>query len=205
MPTIRLVASTYYLSSTTYLSLSDESNMYTNTDSTTFATVENIVKGTTTCYLYIRGFNFNAVPANATVTSFTVKLKAYHTGGNTSTSYAPKLCHNTAQLIGNCSSQLQTSVQTYTFTGLSDTFSDLVEYGSDFGIRINCRRAKNNVTAYFYIYGAEIEVNYTIPEILYLKVNGEYKACNKIYKKINNVWTEVTLDSLTEPGVYIKK
>ena len=45
----------------------------------------------------------------------------------------------------------------------------------------------------------------TSNESLHLKVNNSWVRVSKIYKKINNVWTEVTLDSLTEPSIYIMK
>lgn len=35
--------------------------------------------------------------------------------------------------------------------------------GNNFGIRINCRRASRNTAGYMYIYGAEIEVTYSVP------------------------------------------
>ena len=50
-----------------------------------------------------------------------------------------------------------------------------------------------------------IEVICTPNESLHLKVNNSWVRVSKIYKKINNVWTEVTLDSLTEPSIYIMK
>ncbi|MBR3466539.1 MAG: hypothetical protein IKH15_04900, partial [Bacteroidales bacterium] len=42
-------------------------------------------------------------------------------------------------------------------------WEEIVAAWSDFGIRINCRRNSRNTTAYIYIYGAEIEVDYTVP------------------------------------------
>lgn len=78
-----------------------------------------------------------------------------------------------------------------------------------------------------YFYGAEFTVTYhstqgytynilnaSIPhtlelidfnEALHMKINGNWVRIAKVYKKINNVWTEVTLDSLTEPNIYIMK
>lgn len=41
MVTIRLVPSTYYLSNTSYLSVSNANNMCNNTDNDTYATVTN--------------------------------------------------------------------------------------------------------------------------------------------------------------------
>lgn len=51
----------------------------------------------------------------------------------------------------------------HTFTGVTADWETIKGYGSNFGIRINCRRASRNTAGYVYIYGAEIEVDYTIP------------------------------------------
>lgn len=162
MATIRLVPSTYYLSNTQYLSVSNASNMYTNTDSTTYATVTNSRARTSSYYIYLRGFNFDDVPSNAVVSSFTVKLKGYESGVSTSTSYQPYLVNETTTINGSCS-PLGTSSATRTFSGVSASWETISGYGDNFGIRINCRRASSNTTGYVYIQGAEIEVEYTIP------------------------------------------
>ena len=162
MATIRLTPSTYYLSSSSYLSVSDANNMYDNTDSTNYATVYNSRSSTSSYYIYLRGFNFDAVPANAVVSSFTIKLKAYESGVSTSDSYKPYLADGTTAINGSCTA-ITTSASVHTFTGLTADWETIVGYGSDFGIRINCRRASRNTAGYVYIYGAEIEVTYTIP------------------------------------------
>lgn len=161
MATIRLVPSTYYLSNSSYLSVSSASNMYTNTDSTTYATVTNSRTSTSSYYIYIRGFNFDDVPSNAEVSSISIKLKAYHSGGNTSTIY----CYDDTTQVSSAGSTtaLGTSATVHTFTNTTIDWDTLKGYGSDFGIRINCRRSSRNTTAYVYIYGAEIEVTYTVP------------------------------------------
>lgn len=161
MPTIRLVPRTYYLSSTN-LSVSNEQNMYNNTDNTTYTTVENTRKGTTTYYIYLRDFNFNDIPSNATVNSFSIKLKARESGINTSTSYAPKLCNNTNEITSTFDA-VETTATVLTARNHTDDFDAIKNYGSNFGIRINCRRASRNTAGSVYIYGAEIEVNYTVP------------------------------------------
>ena len=163
MATIRLAPSTYYLSNTSYLSVSNENNMYNNTDNTIYATVTNSQNGTSNYYIYLRGFNFSSVPSDAIVNSFTVKLKANESGISTSTDYRPYLCNGTTQITDAYSNVLSTSVQTLTFSNGSMTWETLKGYGDNFGIRINCRRANRNTTGYAYIYGAEIEVDYTIP------------------------------------------
>ena len=162
MATIRLIPSTYSLSKTEYLSVSNASNMYNNTDNTTYATVTNSKAKTSSYYIYLKGFNFDAIPSNATVNSFTVKLKAYEKGVNTSSSYAPKLVNDTTTITSSCSA-ITTSAKTLTFTGVTADWNTIVGYGSNFGIRINCRRANKNTTSYVYIYGAEILVDYTVP------------------------------------------
>lgn len=162
METIRLVPSTYQLSNTSYLKITNPGNIYTNTDSTTYATVTNSQTGTTSYYLYIRGFNFDSIPDNAIVSSFTVKIKANESGGSTSTSYRPYLCNGSTALTNAYSNVINTTTQVLTFS-CSATWETIKGYGANFGIRINCRRNSRNTQATFNIYGAEILVEYTVP------------------------------------------
>ena len=175
MATIRLVPSTYYLSSTSYLSVSSASSMYNNTDNTSYATVTNSRTSTTSYYIYLRGFNFDDIPEGAIVNSFTIKLKARESGVSTSTSYKPYLANGTTTINGSCD-VITTTATVNTFTGLSADWDTILGYGSDFGIRINCRRASRNTTGYMYIYGAEIEVDYTIPVHHSITINNSTTA-----------------------------
>ena len=163
MATIRLIPSKYYLSSESYLSVSGASYMYANTDnSANYATVTNTRNNSTTSYyIYIRGFNFNDVPNDAVVSNIAIKLKAYHSNGNTSTIY----CYNGTTQVASAGSAtaLTTSATVKTFTNTTINWATLKSYGDNFGIRINCRRSNKSSAAYIYIYGAEIEVTYTIP------------------------------------------
>lgn len=163
MAIARLIPSTYSLSNSQYLSVSNANRMYANTDSTDYATVSNSQNGTTSYYIYIKGFNFDAIPSGARVTSWKVKLKANMSGGSTSSSYSPKLCNNTSQITSTCSA-ITTTVQTLTFTGVSLDWDTIKGYGANFGVRINCRRNNRNTAASFNIYGVEIEVEYTVPD-----------------------------------------
>ena len=171
MATIRLVPSTYYLSNSTYLSVTNPSNMYANTDSTTYGQVYNSRSSTTSYYIYLRGFNFDDVPSDAIVSSITIKIKAYHSGGNTSTIY----CYDGTTQIAACGSTtaLSTSATVKTFTNTTVDWDTLKGYGSDFGIRINCRRSNKSTAAYVYIYGAEIDVEYTVPVYHNVTVTGD--------------------------------
>lgn len=164
MATIRLVPSTYAVSSTNYLSVSSASNMYHNTDNTTYATITNTYASTSSRYLYLRGFNFDDIPDGAVINSFTVKIKGYESGLNTSTSYAPRLANGTSAISNTtASSNFGTSTKTITIPTGALTWQQINNYGSDFTIMVYVRRNSRNTTGYFYCYGAEIEVNYTIP------------------------------------------
>lgn len=163
MSTIRLIPSIFYnAAGTTYLTVEDENNALTNTDSTTYATVNNIYASTTSRYIYLQGFNWDDIPSGAVINSFDIKLKAKESGGSTSTSYRPVLCKGTSTYSNAYCDPITTtaSVHSFTFTQDFDTFRD---DGDDFGIRINCRRGSRNTAASFKIYGAEIYVDYTIP------------------------------------------
>lgn len=163
MATIRLIPSTIYnAAGTSYVQITNESNAYTNTDSTTYATIYNRNASTSSRYVYIRGFNFDDIPSAAVVTSFTIKMKGYESGISTSTSYQPYLANGTSAINGSCS-PFTTSTTTRTFSGVTADWETIKGYGDNFGIRLNCRRASRNTTGYVYLYGAEIEVEYTVP------------------------------------------
>lgn len=164
MATIRLIPSTYAVSGTNYLSVSDASNMYTNTDSTTYATITNTNASTSSRYLYIRGFNFSSIPSNATINSFTVKIKGYESGLSTNTSYAPRLANGTSALSNTTATEnFGTSTKTITIPTGALTWEQMSNtYGSNFTIMVYVRRNNKNTTGYFYCYGAEILVDYSV-------------------------------------------
>lgn len=163
MATIRLTPSIFYnAAGDYYLDVTDENNALTNTDSDTYATVHNTYSSTTNRYVYLQGFNWDAIPSGAVINDFSIKLKARESSGSTSTSYRPVLCKGTS-VYSNAYCDPITStvgVKEFTFTQAFETFRD---DGEEFGIRINCRRGSRNTASYHYIYGAEILVDYTIP------------------------------------------
>ena len=179
MATARLVASAYSVTGTVVVN-QNETSLYTNTDnSSNPARITHTTSGTSSYYLYLKGFNFSDVPSNAVVSSFTVKVKGYETSLSTSTSYAPRLYNNTSGTTwstitgaSTASSNFGTSTNTITvpYTGTWDT---LKGYGSNLGIRLVIRRSNRNTQGYLYIYGAEIEVTYTIPVYHTVDITGE--------------------------------
>lgn len=161
MATARLIASSYTTSGSA-VSVSSASNMYTNTDSSNYATLTHTNKNTTAQYVYVKGFNFSSIPSDATVTSFSVKIKGYESEMSTSSSYAPSLVNGTTVLSGTtASSNFSDTESTITIPTGSYTWTTITGYGSDFGVRIPLRRSNKNKQGYVYVYGIEIEVTYT--------------------------------------------
>ena len=159
MATIRLIPSTYSLSNTDYLSISNASNMYTNIDSTTYATVNHTRNRTTSYYIYVKGFNFDDIPADAIINSATIKVKAKVTSAD---SYAPALYNNTTSLNQNLSGNIGTTTTTST-VDITSNWETYKGYGSNFGIRLRLNRSSRYTASSMNIYGAEILVDYTVP------------------------------------------
>lgn len=193
MTIARLVPSTYSFSDTHYMSIENAYNMYNNVDNTSHAKITHSDKSTTTYYIYIKGFNFNAIPSDAVVNSFTVRFKAYERNLSTSISYQPKLCRITTVRPSGCPMPT-TSTKVLTFTEVTDSWDTIKGYGKDFGIRVSVRRNRKDTQGYLYVYGAEIDVDYTIAEQeqLMLKTNGVWQDVQTVYKKVNGVWIEQT-------------
>ena len=174
MATIRLVASAYTLSNTSYCTQSDVTNMYTNTDSTTngYFRGRSGRSSNSTYYAFLRGFNFSDVPSNATVTDFKVKIKAYRGSYQaTGSSYRIRLASSASSSSAISNTTLSEDITTtsggtvYEIPTGSLTWATLSGYGSNFSIEIPLRNSSTSSSnyPYVYIYGAEIEVTYTLP------------------------------------------
>lgn len=207
MATIKLVPSTYYRNNSSYVTVTNPENMYTNTDSTTYASVQNTRNSTSnTYYCYLRGFNFSDVPSNATVSGFTIKIKANESYMSTSSSYRMSLYNGTTS-IGSTTvtSSLSTSVQTLTFPIPSTlTWETLKGYGSNFGIRIPLRRSSTSNSSYIYVYGAEIEVIYTVPVYHSVTVSNSTSATVTVSDSNPLEGTDVEVRASTVSGITIK-
>lgn len=167
MTTARLVASSYSVTGSVVVN-QNESSLYTNTDnSSNPARITHTTSGTSSYYLYLKGFDFSSIPDNAIVSSITIKVKGYESGLSTSTSYAPRLYYNSSGTTWStitgasaASSNFGTSTNTITVPYTGD-WATLKSYGSTLGIRLTVRRSQRNTQGYLYIYGAEIQVVYT--------------------------------------------
>ena len=197
-------------------------NGYTDTSSDTYCRLNTTPRTTGASGMFI--ISVTGIPSGAIIDSVSCKVKGRKMGSDTN-------ILSTAQLYsGNTAKG-----SAYTFTGAYTThMADLdagtwtVEELQNVGIKIISTVNSSSGSAWsFDFFGAEFTVNYhttqgytynilnasaahtlelvDFNESLYLKVNGQFVKCNKIYKKINNVWTEVNLNTLTDPGIYIKK
>lgn len=170
MATIRLIPSAYTRSSTNRVTVTDETNMYNNTDHTSnYASIRGRNSTSNTYYAFIHGFNFSDVPSNATVTNFSVKIRAYKNSYlATGSSYRLRLASSPSSSSAISNTTLSSDITTtsggtvYTFPNGSLTWSQIVGYGSNFSIEVPLMATSSNYP-YIYVYGAEIEVTYTIP------------------------------------------
>lgn len=169
--TLRLIPSTYGRSNTSYVTVTNPDYMYDNTDDTTdHADIRGRNNSSYTYYCYLKGFNFSDVPTDATITNFEVKIKAYRNSyqATGSSSYRPSLCNNTTSISNTTLDEdltTSSSGAVYTFPKGSLTWTTIKGYGSNFGIRIPLRRTGNTSRPYVYVYGAEIEVTYTLNKV----------------------------------------
>lgn len=180
------------------MSVDDASKLYTDIDSTNYATISCTASNNTTQYhAYIRGFNFSSIPTGSTINSFAIKIKGYEYRANTSTSYAPRLVNGTTAISGTtATASFGTSTKTITIPTGSLTWSDITGY-SNFGVRVTIRKANSNNTGYLYIYGVEIAVDYTEPAPgpsydVRVKQNGAWVQASAVYVKQNGTWSEAT-------------
>lgn len=168
MPTIRLTPSTYTRSSTTRVTVTDDSNMYYNTDHTAnYCSIRGRNSTSNTYYCFIHGFNFDDVPSNATVTGFRVLIRCYRNSYQaTGSSYRMRLASqaSSSYVISNTttSTDIGTTASVIEIPTGNLTWNNLVSYGSNFSIDL-VLRASSSQYPYIYVYGAEIEVTYSIP------------------------------------------
>lgn len=181
MATIRLIPSAYSTSNSSYATVySGETNMYNNTDHTSnYASLRGRNQNSTTAYyIFIRGFNFDDVPSNAHVDSFTVKIRCYRnsyqrTGANYRLRLSSTASFNNVIANTTLSSDIGTTAAVYTIPTGSLDWDDLVNYGSNFSIVVPLASTSSS-RPYVYVYGAEIEVNYSTatPRTVTTTLNG---------------------------------
>lgn len=178
MATIRLVPSQYSVNNSSYVTVTDPTNMYYNVDHTAnYASLRGRQgrSNNSTYYAFIHGFNISAVPSNATVSSFKVKIKAYRNSymATGSTTYRICLSSQPSNVYRMDDTRLSSDITTtsggtiYEIPIGSLTWDDIKEYGSYFSIQVPLKNTStsSSIYPYVYVYGAEIEVTYTVESI----------------------------------------
>ena len=155
MPTARLVPSSYGRSSTSRVTVTNPENMYYNTDHTeNYCSIRgrNSNNSAYNYYAFISGFNFNDVPSNAAVSSFSVKIRCYRNSYlQQGTTFRPRLASSTSNNNVISGTTLESDVTTtpggtvYTFPLPSTlTWATLKDYGANFCIEVPLRASSNN-------------------------------------------------------------
>lgn len=166
MTTVRLTPSAYTRSSTTRVMVTNDANMYYNTDHTAnYATLRGRASTSSTYYCFIHGFDFSQVPANAVVSSFTVKIRCYRSSNQrTGSTYDLRLASSPSSssvISGTTASDaIDTTANVITIPTGNLTWSQLKNYGTNFSIDV-VLASNSSSYPYVYVYGAEIEVTYT--------------------------------------------
>ena len=167
------------------------SNGLTSSSSDTF-TVLNLNKGGGAVSKLAVKFDMSTIPANATISSISCKIKARISNAS------PYILSGVAQLYcgtAGLSSEIDLGTsevaQSFSDTGWWDreSLDELV-------LLITCTRgslsANNSQTLRFY--GADLTVNYSgggsSGPKLSTKVNGSWVNVSKVYKKVNGSWVE---------------
>lgn len=159
MATIRLKPSVATRSNTSYLSISNESNIWDNNTST-YATLNHTRNNTTAYYLYLGGFDFSSIPSDAEITDAKITVIASVTSA--STSQKPALYNNTTALsLGTFSTNIGTSTTTSTLTLTENNFNTFKNYGSNARVRLYLNRSNRNTASSMKIYEVYIDVTYT--------------------------------------------
>lgn len=167
------------------------SNGLTSSSSDTFA-VLNLNKGGGAVSKLAVKFDVSKIPANATISSISCKIKARISNASPYilTGVAQLYC-GTAGLSSEIDLGTSEVAQSFSDTGWWDreSLDELI-------LLITCTRgslsANNSHTLRFY--GADLTVDYTgggsSGPVLSTKVNGSWVNVSKVYKKINGSWVE---------------
>lgn len=175
--TVRLVPSNYSVSNSSYVAVTNPTYMYGNTDDTSdYASLRGRVYSSgsarpQTYYVFIYGFDFRQVPVGATVTGFRVLISARRNRyQNTGSNYRIRLASSASsnsQISGTILSSDVTNAnapEVYEIPTGTLTWDDVCR-ADNFCIEVplcNNNAGGKSTYPYVYVYGAEIEVTYTL-------------------------------------------
>ena len=170
MATAHIIASGYTRSNTNYVTVTNENNMYDPvSDTSDYATLQGRTRNSSTAYYcFINHFKFDDLPSNAEVQSFSIKIKCYRNSyQRTGTNFYLRLSSGSTSgtVISNTttSTNINTTASVITIPTGSLTWNQMVGYGTNFSIEVPLAGSSGSYAPQIYVYGAEIEVEYIIP------------------------------------------
>lgn len=146
-------------SSHSYASISGESQGYTDSSSTNYATINLTTGSGAETYIYYT-FDFSSIPSAATINSITCQAKCYISTTNSNRITSRQIQLYTGTTAKGSAYTVSNSTSAFTMTPGSWTREEL----DDARIRIYAQRGTSNTgtTYYFRFYGATITVNYSV-------------------------------------------
>ena len=147
-----------------YASVSSTTNGYTDSSSTTYATINLTTGSGATTYIYFT-FDFSDIPAGATIDSVSCSAKAYINTTNSSRITTRQIQLYSGTTAKGSASTISNSTTAFSMTTGSWTRNEL----QNARIRLYGVRGTSNTTStyYFRFYGATFTVNYSIDGIAY--------------------------------------
>ena len=147
-----------------YASVSNTTNGYTESSSTTYATINLTTGSGATTYIYFT-FDFSDIPAGATIDSVSCSAKAYINTTNSSRITTRQIQLYSGTTAKGSASTISNSTTAFNMTTGSWTRNEL----QNARIRLYGVRGTSNTTStyYFRFYGATFTVNYSIDGVAY--------------------------------------
>lgn len=154
-------------SSYSYASISGGSNAYTESSSTTYATINLTTGSGATTYVYYK-FDTSDIPAGATIDSITCSAKAYINTTNSSRITTRQIQLFSGTTAKGSAATISNSTTAFSITPGSWTRNEL----NDLRIRLYAVRGSSNTTTtyYFRFYGATVTINYSVNGTAYTVV-----------------------------------
>ena len=142
-----------------YASASNTTNGYTDSSSTTYATINLTTGSGATTYIYFT-FDFSNIPVGATINSVSCSAKAYINTTNSSRITTRQIQLYSGTTAKGSASTISNSTSAFTMTAGTWTRDELLNAR----IRLYGVRGTSNTTStyYFRFYGATFTVNYSV-------------------------------------------
>lgn len=198
-----------YNSDHSYYALSNASNGYSGTETSSYASM-NLTRGSgASSYMYWE-FDVPTIPANATINSIECNYRARTS--NSSTSYIAQatiqMCSGTTTK-GSSKSILTTSTAVGSFSSTEIGTWTAAEINAGVKLKTTATRGTSRTTSnyYIYFYGADITITYTEQSgnKVFIKVNGTWKEATGIKVKQNGSWVDVSKVLKKENGSWVEK